>query len=58
MITWADLMRMSHDEWVTAARAATIAALDRAAHQAALAEERALRDPGSYRVDVGKDPWQ
>jgi hypothetical protein len=61
MTTWADLARMSSDDWVTAERAATIAALDRDSHQAALAEasERELRndDPGSYRVNVGEDPW-
>jgi hypothetical protein len=36
--------------------------LDRASHLAALAEERDLRrqgdDPGSYRVNVGEDPWK
>lgn len=55
------MARLSSDAWVTAERAATIAALDRAAEREALLEERALRrvgdDPGSYRL-VGKDPWQ
>jgi hypothetical protein len=61
-VTWADLTRMGHDDWLTHGRAATIAALDRASHQAALAEERALRrlgdNPSSYRVNVGEDPWK